>query len=363
MVPDKRRHAHVTVPLSLMVRRRVGGESIIKAFDREKRLLSVVLALILLLLAVFLISINIGRYPIPLEEILGILIAKLIGTTRYWPGTTVNVLFDMRLPRILAAILVGAAFAGSGAAYQGLFKNPMVSPDILGASAGACFGAALGILVSLPNLGIELAAFLFGICAVAITYFLSQALNKAMNGILILVLAGMVVGNLFTAFTAAIKFVADPNSKLPEITFWLMGGLSAVGKGDVLLLLIPFTLGIVPLLLLRWQLNVMSFGDEEALSLGVDVKKVRLAVILSSTLVTSSAVAVSGMVGWVGLIIPHLARLLVGPNYKILLPVSLIMGGAFLLLVDDVCRTIYTTEIPLSILTAVIGAPFFIYLL
>ncbi len=337
--------------------------SIITASDREQRALSVILVLILLLLALFLISVAIGRYPIPLKEILSIFAAKLTGAARFWPGTTISVLFDMRLPRILAAIIVGAAFAVSGAAYQGLFKNPMVSPDILGASAGASFGAALGILFSLPGLGVEISAFLFGICAVAITYFLSQAINKAMSGILVLVLAGMVVGNLFSAFTSTIKFVADPNSKLPEITFWLMGGLSAVGKGDVLLLLIPFTLGIIPLLFLRWQLNIMSFGDEEALALGVDVKRVRLAVILSSTLVTSSAVAVSGMVGWVGLIIPHLARLLVGPNYKILLPVSLIMGGAFLLLVDDVCRTIYTTEIPLSILTSVIGAPFFIYLL
>lgn len=323
----------------------------------------VILVLIVLLLIFFLVSINLGRYPISLGEILGIFLAKIIGTTRFWPSTTVNVLFDMRLPRILAAIIVGAAFSGSGAAYQGVFKNPLVSPDILGAAAGACFGASLGILFSLPSLGVEICAFVSGICAVAITCFLSRALNMAMNGILILILAGIVVGNLFTAFTSTIKFMADPNSKLPEITFWLMGGLSNVSKGDVLRLLIPFSLGIVPLLFLRWQLNVMSLGDEEALALGVEVKRVRMIVILSSTLVTSSAVAISGMVGWVGLIIPQMARLLVGPNYKTLLPVSLIMGGMFLLLVDDVCRTIYTTEVPLSILTSVIGAPLFVYLL
>lgn len=322
----------------------------------RKRIVGVFVALFVALGVLFVLSLALGRYEFSLDEV-----ASLLSATP--DPTSANVLLHLRLPRVVAAVLVGSMLALAGCAYQGLFRNPMVSPDLLGASAGAGFGAALGILLSLGGAGIQVSAFVFGVIAVAVSYLLSQRIARGMNQVLVLVLCGMVVQNLFTAFTSATKFVADPNSQLPEITFWLMGGLANVHEDDLLWLLVPLAVGGTALFALRWRLNVMALGDEEALSLGVDVKKTRLAVVLAATLVTSSAVSVAGMVGWVGLIIPHLARFLVGPDHRVLIPASFLLGGCFLLVVDDVCRSIYTTEIPLSILTAIIGAPLFVYLL
>ena len=329
----------------------------------KMRAIPAIAALLLLLTAAFLLSVTMGRYGIPLRQLMQIFGGKLLGQTPTWPDTVEKVLFNVRLPRILCGMMVGAALSGSGAAYQGIFKNPMVSPDILGASAGAGFGAALAILNNFSILGIEVTAFLFGMAAVALTYFLSSFIGRNLNAVLVLVLTGMVVQSLFSAFTSVIKYEADPNNKLPEITFWLMGGLSSSTKKQVLMMLIPFIIGMIPLFLYRWQINILSFGEEEAKALGVDTGKTRAVLILSATLLTSASIAVSGMIGWVGLIIPHLARLIVGPNYKILLPASALMGATFLLLVDDIARTVLITEIPLGILTAIIGAPFFLYLL
>lgn len=321
------------------------------------------LILLMLLAVVFLLSLTVGRYGIPAGQLLQIFFGKLTGAEPTWPQTVETVLFNVRMPRILCALMVGAALASSGAAYQGIFKNPMVSPDILGASAGAGFGAALAILNGFSTLGIELTSFGFGLAAVALTCSLSRAIGKRMNAVLVLVLTGMVVQSLFSAFTSVIKYEADPNNKLPEITFWLMGGLNSSTKKQVVMMLIPFILGLIPLILLRWKINVLSFGEEEAQALGVDTRKIRMILILSSTLLTSASIAISGMIGWVGLIIPHLARLLVGPNYKTLIPASTVLGAIFLLAVDDIARTVLSTEIPLGILTSIIGAPFFIYLL
>lgn len=322
----------------------------------RRRIVGVFVALFVALGVLLVLSLALGRYEFSLDEV-----ASLLSGAP--DPTSANVLLHLRLPRVVAAVLVGSMLALAGCAYQGLFRNPMVSPDLLGASAGAGFGAALGILLSLGGAGIQVSAFVFGVIAVAVSYLLSQRIARGMNQVLVLVLCGMVVQNLFTAFTSATKFVADPNSQLPEITFWLMGGLANVHEDDLLWLLVPLAVGGTALFALRWRLNVMALGDEEALSLGVDVKKTRLAVVLAATLVTSSAVSVAGMVGWVGLIIPHLARFLVGPDHRVLIPASFLLGGCFLLVVDDVCRSIYTTEIPLSILTAIIGAPLFVYLL
>lgn len=328
-----------------------------RALPRAGARLTFVVLTVILAVAAF-VSLGVGRYPIaPLE------IARLlIGRAGAGATTQHDVLFLLRLPRVGAALLVGAALAGAGCAYQGLFRNPMASPDLLGASAGAGFGAALAILLSLGGAGIEALAFAGGICAVAITYAISRVLERRMDGVLVLVLAGMVVGNLFIAFTSTVKFVADPNSQLPEITFWLMGGLSAVRAPDVAWLGATVVAGTTGLLALRWRLNVMTFGDEEALALGVDARRVRYATIVCATLMTSSAVAVAGMVGWVGLIVPHLARLVVGSDNRRLVPASMLMGASFLLLVDDLCRTVYTTEIPLTIVTSMIGAPLFVWL-
>ena len=314
----------------------------------------VVVALVALLLVTFLFSLCLGRFD---------LAAALLSGDADAASTAANVFVRMRLPRVLAAGAVGGMLAMAGCAYQGLFRNPMVSPDILGASAGAGFGAALAILLSLGGVGVQVVAFACGLVAVLCAYRLSSWVSRGLDRVLVLVLCGMVVQNLFQAFTSGVKFVADPNSQLPEITFWLMGGLSNADQDNVLWLLVPMVVGCGVLMAMRWRLNVMSLGDEEARSLGVDVRRTRLLVVSAATLITASAVSVAGMVGWVGLIVPHLARFLVGSDHRATIPVSFLLGSNFLLLVDDICRSIYTVEIPISILTAIIGAPLFVYLI
>jgi iron complex transport system permease protein len=323
----------------------------------------IILLLGLLLAAAFLISCALGRYAIALPELLQILFSKIVGLKATWPETLETVLFSVRLPRIFAAMMIGGSLALAGGAYQGLFKNPMVSPDILGASAGAGFGAALAILFSFSMVGIQICSFLFGLAAVALTYFISKAVGRGNNAILVLVLTGMVVSTLFSSFISMTKYVADPDNKLPAITFWLMGGLAGIGAKDSIKVFFPMLLGAVPLFLLRWKLNALSFGEEEAKALGINTDRIRLMVIFCSTLLTASSVAIGGMIGWVGLVIPHFSRMIAGPNYKTLLPVSLLIGSTFLLVVDDVARSIFAMEIPLGILTSIIGAPFFVYLL
>lgn len=332
-------------------------------FNKKKKNNYIMLILFVMALAAFLISFTLGRYAISIPEILNIFFAKLLGFNSTWPETVETVIFNVRIPRIVAAMLVGASLSVSGATYQGLFKNPMVSPDILGASAGAGFGAAIAILLSFGTAEIQIAAFLFGLGAVGLTYLVSTIISKGDNSTLVLVLTGMVISTLFSSLISMVKYVADPESKLPAITFWLMGGLSSIRTVDVKAVLIPMLISSIPLLLLRWKLNVLSFGDEEAKALGLDTSKLRMIIIICSTLLTASSVSICGMIGWIGLIIPHLARMLVGPNYKVLLPASLLIGSTFLLLVDDIARSAFAIEIPLGILTSLFGAPLFLYLL
>ena len=324
---------------------------------------TIIIILFLITVGTFILSCTVGRYAISVFDIFKTFYTAIFKHNNSNTSTIAAVLFNIRIPRIFAAMLIGAALSMSGAAYQGLFRNPMVSPDILGASAGAGFGASLAILLSFGITGIQISSFLFGIGAVALTYIISAAIDRDNNATLVLVLSGMVVSTLFSSFVSMIKYVADPYSKLPAITFWLMGGLSSTTMDDVKVLIIPVILGTVPLILFRYKLNVLSFGEEEAKALGVDTKKIRLIIIVCSTLLTASSVSVCGMIGWIGLIIPHLSRMLVGPNYKFLLPTAMLLGCSFLLIVDDIARTLFTIEIPLGILTAIIGAPFFIYLL
>jgi iron complex transport system permease protein len=319
--------------------------------------------LALLLLAAALLSVLAGRYFLSPLQLWATLSQVLGGAPTITDSPAHAVVFGVRLPRILAAILVGAGLSASGAAYQGIFKNPMVSPDLLGASAGASFGVALGILLGLPIGGIQVAAFVAGLVAVALTCAISARVARGQDSALVMVLSGIVVGSVFISLVTLIKSVADPYSKLPAITFWLMGSLSAVTASDVAFLAAPILAGLVPLLLLRWRLNILTLGDEEARALGIHTSRLRLVIIVCSTLITAVAVAVSGVVGWVGLVIPHLARLLVGPDYRVLMPASVLLGGIFLVLVDDVARSALATEIPLGVLTSLIGAPFFIYLL
>ncbi len=319
--------------------------------------------LVLLTIIVFFSSFIVGRYSVPLDQLLHIFYAKLFHLPQTWPDITETVVFNVRFPRIVAAMIVGAVLAVAGSAYQGLFRNPMVSPDILGASAGAGFGAAIGILYSFHTIGIQLSSFLFGLGAVALTYLLSHFVDSKENEVLILVITGMVVSTLFSSFISIIKYVADPYSKLPAVTFWLMGGLGSITNKDLLFVSIPIFIGVVPLLLLRWKLNILSFGEEEAKSLGINTTLIRIIIITCSTLITAAAVSISGIIGWIGLIIPHLTRLIVGPNYKVLLPACLLIGSSFLLLVDNIARSLFSMEIPLGIVTSIIGAPFFILIL
>lgn len=317
--------------------------------------------LVILPIVAFFVSLFWGRYHIPIGELAKILAAKIFPLAPTWSPTMETVACQVRLPRIMAAMLIGASLATSGAAYQGILKNPLVSPDILGASAGAGLGAAVGIYFSLGTAGIQVCSFTFGLLAVSLTYFLARLYYQ--DPALVLVLAGVLVGTLFTAGTSLLKYLADPYDKLPAITFWLMGSLAAATTRDVLIIL-PLTMaGAMPLYLARWRLNILSLSEEEALALGLDPKKWRAVVISCATLMTSASVSVGGIIGWVGLIVPHLARMVVGPNYRELLPASVFIGSTYLLLVDDLARNLAPVEVPLGILSSFIGAPFFLYLL
>jgi iron complex transport system permease protein len=318
--------------------------------------------LIVLPIAAFLLSLALGRYHVSVGEILTLFGSKLGLTHAAVPENVSTVILNVRLPRIVAALMIGAGLSLSGAAYQGMFRNPLVSPDILGASAGAGFGAALGIMLSKGVLVTQFLALGFGLGAVLATYMLAGRLRRG-DPTLFLVLTGILVGTVFTSLISILKVLADPYDKLPAITFWLMGSLAAVNTQDLLILLAPMVVGGGALLIVRWHLNPLSFGEEEARAMGAETGKLRAIIIVACTLLTASAVSVAGIIGWVGLIIPHLARGLVGPDYGKLLPVSAVIGAVYLLLVDDLARLAGPLELPLGILTALIGAPFFILLM
>ncbi len=271
------------------------------------------------------------------------------------------VILLIRMPRIIMAALVGAALATAGVSYQGMFRNPMVSPDILGASTGAGFGAALSILLGFGYFGIMATAFAFGLTAVILAYVISQL--SRLNPTLALVLGGVMISSLFSAGTSFVKLVADTEDQLPAITYWLMGSLSSIKQSDLPFAVIPIIIGILPLFLFRWRINLLTVGEDEAKSIGLNTGRLRLLVIFCATLMTSASVAVSGMIGWVGLVIPHFCRLIFGYDYRRLIPASALMGAAFLILVDNIARTAMTSEIPLGILTSFVGAPVFIYLI
>lgn len=306
-------------------------------------------------------SLLLGRYALSPGQLLHMLWTRITGGAADWPLSDDKVVFAVRLPRVAAAALVGAALAVSGAAYQGMFRNPMVSPDILGASTGAGFGAAVAILLGAGYFGISAAAFCCGLLAVAAAWLVSR-LSKA-NQAVALILAGMMISSLFSAGTSFVKLVADTQQQLPAITYWLMGYLSSIKDKDVVFLAIPVALGMIPLFFLRWRMNLLTLGEEEAQSMGVNTRRLRGAVIVCATLLTSASVAVSGMIGWVGLVIPHFCRMLFGYDYRRLIPAGALFGASFLLIVDDIARLVTTGELPLGILTAFVGAPLFLYLI
>jgi iron complex transport system permease protein len=309
-----------------------------------------------------LVAFTVGRYPVTLAELIEVLVSRLGGRDATASPAVENVVLLVRGPRVIAAALVGAALAVAGTAFQGIFRNPLVSPDILGASSGAALGAVLGIYFSLGVIGIEALAFAGGLVAVAAVYVIGSLL-RSRDPILVLVLTGVVVGALLGAGVGLVKYLADPYNQLPAMTFWLLGSLAATTVSDLLPLAGAVAVGTVVLIALRWRLNVMSLPEDEARALGLATGPFRIAIIAAATLVTSASVATSGVVGWVGLVVPHLARALVGPDFPRLVPTAALLGGGYLLFIDTIARTAAPVEIPLGILTAVIGTPFFIWLL
>lgn len=303
----------------------------------------------------------VGAYPVGVGELVG-WAAWRLGLGEAPPPVVASVIEAIRGPRILAAVGVGAALATAGAAYQSLFRNPLVSPDILGVSSGAALGAVLGIFLSLPVVGVEAASFAGGLAAVATVYGVAHVV-RGHEPLLVLVLAGIVIGTLFSAGISILKVLADPYNQLPAITFWLLGSLAGAGTKELTLLVPALLIGLTPLLLLRWRIDIMTLGEEEARALGVEAGRVRFIVIVAATLLTATAVSIAGIIGWVGLVVPHLARLLVGPAFARVAPVAALGGGAFLLAVDTVARGASSVEIPLGVLTALVGTPLFLWLL
>jgi iron complex transport system permease protein len=316
----------------------------------------IALILGLLLIAAVLVSLSLGRYPIPLKDLLARLFGRPFESERMEA-----VFFNVRAPRIIMACLVGTSLAAAGASYQGVFQNPLAAPDILGASSGAATGATLAILLRLPGYLITAFAFCTSLITIALVMFIGdRARGKKIVG---LILAGMMISSLHSAANSFMKLVADPNNVLPEIVYWLMGSLAKTRPGDIRFVIVPMALGLAPLFAFRWRINLLTLGEEEAQSMGVNVRRTRALIIVCSTLITAAAVSVSGIIGWAGLVIPHLTRRLVGNNYQKLMPVSMIFGALFLLIIDNVSRNLFATEIPLGILTSLVGAPFFLWLI
>ena len=306
-----------------------------------------------------LVALGIGRIWISPAEMAGA-IAALFGGTANVPVLTSMTLWNLRLPRIVLAALSGAGLATAGCAFQSLFANPLATPDTLGVASGASFGAALGLLLGLPILGVQAMALVMGGVAVALTWLAGTGKTKGLSTI---VLAGIMMGSLFNALVSLVKFIADEESQLPAITYWLMGGLNNAAFETLLLGAPPIILGILILYLLRWRMNLLPLSEDEARASGVNITALRGITVVCATLITASCVSMCGQVGWVGLLIPHMCRMKFGSNHLALLPASISLGAAFMILVDTVARSASAQEIPISILTAIIGAPFFIILM
>ncbi|GAA5198868.1 iron ABC transporter permease [Arthrobacter gyeryongensis] len=315
----------------------------------------------LFLVAAALVALAVGRYSVPLGHVVEILASRLAPFPNDASGTEQNVVLLVRMPRILLAALVGGGLALGGAALQAVFRNPLVSPEIIGVSAGASFGGALALLLGLESALLVTGSFAFGLLALATLFLITS--GRGGTPMLMVVLGGVVTGSFFSALVALVTYVADPNTTLPAIVFWLLGSVATATYTKVLVAVIPILAGAVVLLALRWRINVLSLGDDDAAALGVRPRSLRWVVLLAVALIVAGAVAVSGAVSWVGLVIPHLARMWVGPDHRVLLPVSFLLGAAYIVLVDTVARTATAGEIPLGVLTALIGAPVFFLLL
>ncbi len=308
-----------------------------------------------------LVSLGMGRLNIPPATTLRIVCGRFVPLTPDWSATWESVVWDVRFPRLVAGMLVGGGLALSGASFQGIFRNPLVSPHILGVSAGAGFGAALGLLFSGHIVVVQALAFIFGVLTVAVTYALSRTYRSSQ--MLMLVLSGIIVGGFFSALLSLVKYIADPLNKMPAIVFWLLGSLNNVSNADLASTAPIFLSGMLAIMLVRWRINLLAMGDDEARALGVHTTHLSALIIFCATVITSAAVSISGVIGWIGLVIPHMGRILVGPDHKLLVPASALLGAIFLVLVDLCSRSLLAVEIPIGILTGLIGAPVFAWLL
>ncbi|MHB1420151.1 MAG: FecCD family ABC transporter permease [Bacillota bacterium] len=325
-----------------------------------KKNITYALLIICPLLLLF-ISLLMGRYPVPISDVARILWGKLTMSNAHLPEMYETVIWQVRMPRIILGAMVGGSLAVSGASFQGLFRNPLVSSNILGVSSGAGFGASLAILLFNTTLAIYIFAFCFAILAVLLSYMIGRVYNSTPT--LMLVLGGVIVSSVFAALISLVKYAADPYNQLPKIVFWLMGSLASASYHDILISGIPMVVGITGLVAIRWRINVLSMGDKEARTLGINAALNKGLVISFATMATAGAVCVTGVIGWVGLVIPHIGRMLVGNDNKVLIPASVSLGACFLIIVDSLGRTVTGSEIPLGILTALVGGPFFVYLL
>ena len=330
------------------------------ASDRRRKQLTV-LALALLFLLCFFLSFLVGRYGVTPKTVLAIFVSRVLDLEQTWEQNAEIAVLQIRMPRILTAALVGGSLSVAGLSFQALFKNSMAAPDILGASSGASFGAALALYFHLDAAQVSASAFIWGLAAVCIAYLASLQIKS--NPILGLILSGVMISSLFNAAVSYLKLVADAEETLPAITYWLMGSFSGASYSELGTVVPSMAVGLAGLLYLRWKLSVLSLGDEDARALGLPTRAYRIAVILFATLLTTASVSVSGIIGWVGLVIPHFSRMLVGEDQRVLMPAALFMGAGFMLLVDDLARSLSTMDTPVGILTAFVGAPFFLYLM
>ncbi len=332
-----------------------------RASEAARRGRAVVAGLAVFVVVAAGVSLMLGRYPIDPLQAIAMLVDQVVPLPQTWTDQQATLFFNVRLPRVLLGLMVGCCLAVAGAAYQGTFQNPLVSPDILGASQGAAFGAALAILLGFSAAGVSLTAFAMALLTVFLVLLISARAKG--NHMMVVVLAGVMVSSLFQAGVSYVKLVADPTDELADITYWLMGSLTGAKMSEVTTVFPLMLGGCAVLFALRWRINILTMGDDEAATMGVNARLIRIVVIVAATIVTASSVCVTGMIGWVGLVIPHLCRMLVGADYRRLIPASMLMGAGFLLVVDDVARLATTAEIPIGILTAFVGAPFFLYLI
>ena len=322
---------------------------------------ALLLFFLILLFAAAVISISVGRFYIAPGDVVSILANIFLPMDRTWQPQAQSVIYTLRLPRMLAAVMIGASLSLSGACYQSVFKNPLVAPDMLGVSSGACVGAAIAILLGLAQAGVQVSAFLGGVIAVSCAVMIPKIIGR--NSIVMLVLAGIIIGGLMSSILGIIKYVADADTQLPAITYWQLGSLVSVEWNNIIYNGVPIVLCIIFLMLIRWRMNILTLSDEETHMLGHNSGWLRYAIIFCATVLTASSVCISGTIGWVGLVIPHFSRMLVGPDNRKLLPLSVVLGALFLLVIDTISRASMDSEIPLSILTGLVGAPFYFYLL